>query len=1116
MNTDAESVLESIALVVTPYGSHDEARANAMAALLAPGLAITTNHALVADAARVVISSRTRAEITTARIIERDPRRDLALLQLEQYNEAIQPLPALTFQPPRAGAGWQSVGMIEDGPSFATQLLSGAIAQVEDNGLLQLQVDGPLPMAGSSGAPIVSQGRLVGILRSVSISSQLTQAIPIAWLRDSHLWLSIQKHLASLERNQPSAQETLARDEWFNRLSPSARHVISVADGIRRATQPSWPKIFLEYLVTALAEETGGSLSELMRQKGISLNELRTQIRDRSRTDIPAGGSYAVTPLETLPDLSSYAREALELAAKEANVQRSDSIASTHLLHGVLSVSESPLIQAMAAMGLSREAIAFEQPVNAPLLAGFRPDDLHGEDRLGIDPEVQALVSVLAARDVEPPLSLGLFGDWGSGKSFFMRRLEKSIDAVAATAAPGYCEKIVQIRFNAWSYIDTQNLWASLTSEIFEQLAQKLSSGNTVSAATTRAQLLAATDSSRNVLVEAQKQKETVETNLRQSEERLQKLEIAEEGLRTHLRDVKLNRRTLHRILETTGLQRQVEKVSEKLQLPLKQTLTPEGIEQLRELRNVSGRLRAYWRALKEKPAGERHLTLLLLFACLTLPVLIGRALPFLPEGWRISSGLLVSAASLLGFFWKHVWPFLQTARTVAKDLETAWSTANAQIEEQKQARRQELEREHTALTSQLDQARKSVDEATTALRDAEAQLDALRADRQVSDFIRKRHQSTDYTQHLGVIARAQQDFERLTELLKAAREEHSSTPSDLPRIDRIILYIDDLDRCPEDKVVDVLQAVHLLLAFDLFVVVVGVDSRWLLHSLQQHSAVFQSSLRKDSGMSTEEQHHWQSTPLNYLEKIFQIPYALRGMEPEGFGSLIDDLTRASAAPAPVQMPVNPGTVAAALPPPEAAVSDIAPIPRIEPKPPTEPPPPPPAPLILSITDEERAFMKALHGFIPSPRAAKRFVNTYRLLHASLATNERAAFVGNTEHLGDCRYAQLLLAMLIGYPAEATRVLALLVEQEPPGSWWDFIQACAHDKSGHGTSPERWAELGSRMDELRTQRVLPETLTCGVFVTWAPQVARYSFQARSVLMARRKQTPSPNLTLAHG
>ncbi|RKH03967.1 hypothetical protein, partial [Corallococcus carmarthensis] len=170
----------------------------------------------------------------------------------------------------------------------------------------------------------------------------------------------------------------------------------------------------------------------------------------------------------------------------------------------------------------------------------------------------------------------------------------------------------------------------------------------------------------------------------------------------------------------------------------------------------------------------------------------------------------------------------------------------------------------------------------------------------------------------------------------------------------------------------------------------------------------------------------------------------------------------------------------------------------------SEPPPPPPAPLLLRITDEERRFMKALHGFIPSPRAAKRFVNTYRLLHASLPANERAAFVGSQERPGESQFAQLLLAMIIGHPAEATRVLEALVEHEPTGSWWDFIQARAHDTPSSEESPERWAELAARMDELRAQRIFPEDLACGAFVKWAPRVARYSFQARSVLMARKK------------
>ena len=54
-----------------------------------------------------------------------------------------------------------------------------------------------------------------------------------------------------------------------------------------------------------------------------------------------------------------------------------------------------------------------------------------------------------------------------------------------------------------------------------------------------------------------------------------------------------------------------------------------------------------------------------------------------------------------------------------------------------------------------------------------------------------------------------------------------------LPRIDRIVLDIDDLDRCQPQQVVEVLQAIHLLLALNLFVVVVGVDPGWLIRSLK-------------------------------------------------------------------------------------------------------------------------------------------------------------------------------------------------------------------------------------------------------------------------------------------
>ena len=109
------------------------------------------------------------------------------------------------------------------------------------------------------------------------------------------------------------------------------------------------------------------------------------------------------------------------------------------------------------------------------------------------------------------------------------------------------------------------------------------------------------------------------------------------------------------------------------------------------------------------------------------------------------------------------------------------------------------------------------------------------------------------------------------------------------------MLYIDDLDRCSSRQVVDVLQAVHLLLALDLFVVVVGVDPRWLLHSLrEQYRTAFRSAgedgATADADLGDQDA-VWRTTPHDYLEKIFNIPFVLPGMTTRSFDRLIRKLS---------------------------------------------------------------------------------------------------------------------------------------------------------------------------------------------------------------------------------
>jgi hypothetical protein len=76
---------------------------------------------------------------------------------------------------------------------------------------------------------------------------------------------------------------------------------------------------------------------------------------------------------------------------------------------------------------------------------------------------------------------------------------------------------------------------------------------------------------------------------------------------------------------------------------------------------------------------------------------------------------------------------------------------------------------------------------------------------------------------------------------------------------------------------VDVLQAVHLLLSFKLFVVLVAVDVRWVSKALQE-----QYPMLRETGSN-------MSVPHDYLEKIFQIPYWVRPMDAVNSAAFVGD-----------------------------------------------------------------------------------------------------------------------------------------------------------------------------------------------------------------------------------
>jgi hypothetical protein len=240
-----------------------------------------------------------------------------------------------------------------------------------------------------------------------------------------------------------------------------------------------------------------------------------------------------------------------------------------------------------------------------------------------------------------------------------------------------------------------------------------------------------------------------------------------------------------------------------------------------------------------------------------------------------------------------------------------------------------------------------------------------------------------------------------------------------------------------------VLQAIHLLLAFPLFVVVVAVDARWVSYALQDqypHLLVDpESSGNADRPTSTAASASLHSaSPRDYLEKIFQVPYWVQPMDEDGCRRLLGHLTSSDlqspasdAAPSgstaavvidgtqepDVEGPATPANVSA-----QPVVNKPGePDPVVNrpgvPGPTIQEPEKTPVPAGLRLEELEVTAMKELAPIIGrSPREVKRFVNVYRILKAAIPAQALPGFIGTSLHRGEFRCPMLLLAISAGIP----------------------------------------------------------------------------------------------------
>lgn len=645
------------------------------------------------------------------------------------------------------------------------------------------------------------------------------------------------------------------------------------------------------------------------------------------------------------------------------------------------------------------------------------------KDFLGFENDIRAFSITLAQKRLVPPVAVALFGNWGTGKSFFMHHLEKNIDHLSEyqgfpkvlpsqkqldeLETKPFCEGVVQIKFNAWSYLDT-NLWAGLIANIFEKLDEYVSGENVIEQEKDKAQKIIA-----DKLDIVAHEKENLQTEIQVLTDQKK---LAQQKLET----MQANKQSIYdNVMEKSihDLKKEARKQTGAIEETIKEQLDQYGISKQRidelspsvlldELSSWSTFVQNLGR-FNKKQLGVG----LLILACLVYFVFDpGNYLADFKEKLNLS---VVYFFSIAGPVFTKVYQSYSKYKKLLQPVIDYKNKFNEGFDKAKLAYDQSLinlNNQIAANNSDIIEQERKLAEVERKIEDYNHALEHSVTKRAFFDFIRRKANEESYESHLGLISIIRRDFEKLSGLFAEV-----NIPDNLPvdelrevaiqynesedfrklfnkPLDRIILYIDDLDRCDDDKVLEVLEAVHLLMAFPLFVVVVGVDKRCVSNALRYRNILKYTSKANVSPQELKDDYNIQVIePEEYLEKIFQIPFRLKAAKPDAIKGLIGNLLKNEIEVQKVK-PEEEGTP----PAPAEEGNDAAPTSKEsgdskpKPKPPTQAPALV-APEDLLFTQTELKHLQEVSVIVgDTPRTIKRFINIYRIIRAHEQLNYRS------------------------------------------------------------------------------------------------------------------------------
>ncbi|MBE9183063.1 hypothetical protein IQ268_31500 [Oculatella sp. LEGE 06141] len=599
---------------------------------------------------------------------------------------------------------------------------------------------------------------------------------------------------------------------------------------------------------------------------------------------------------------------------------------------------------------------------NALQGGSLRNESLEDKDFLNLQDEINALSDLLLMRDLTPPMTIGILGGWGGGKSYIMHLMHTHITrvrsrSVAETEAwntdprneklSPYVGHIYQIKFDAWTFAKS-DLWASLMQTIFFELDRQISLEQQLAQvlaenpedATSRAKVLCENGQYWSVLYEASEEdrrwflervlspeqlKQFKEirnqgqfsdelwrqlgASYREENEQLQKLE---KELQNKKNVLKQQKQAIRSRVDNDTINRLINKLTGPVSILLSNRISKPVFERLN--REISGQVKIELNsdvaAEMAEPIDIDHLKLMVQVAATKVfenryeEISFHSFLSWFQKNLRLfgvlSSFLILSILLPISVDWVLSWllptmdtffpkliaflaplaPGVASAQALLKRSQKWFEETNLALKEyEKQLEtipKQLEERREQIFQAQLERV-KEVAELETEIKALEAKVEAQRQRipenvyESLEAFVSDRIQSGGYDKHLGLMQQVKGDLAELSRRLlppAAASQEFQWKVEQLQKIfprgpARVVVYIDDLDRCPPDRVVQVLEAVQLLVKTPLFIAVLAIDERYITRALEKFYEGVLSRRGRPSGT-------------DYLEKIIQLPYRVR------------------------------------------------------------------------------------------------------------------------------------------------------------------------------------------------------------------------------------------------